>query len=169
MPHRGGCDRENWTETAFKRESVPSIYLRKRKGIVERVNVILPNPHFPRRNQNRMTRIARCIGGCTSLWSGKRISYDEPWTSFSPRHPVYSVHAARWANGAPERWSNGLRRGLSSLYFYFTRIPQLPRECISRLIRFSYDQGNCSLARYYSFLFFFFCLFKPEPFNPVTY
>lgn len=48
------------------------------------------------------------------------------WGYTRRRHPVYSIHAVRWVNGAPKRLSNGLLRYLS-LYFYFTQTAQVSR------------------------------------------
>jgi len=146
MPRRGGRDRENWT--AFNANQYHR-YMRKRKDIVEWVNVVLPQPAFSA-SQSKSTDTNRAMYGCTSPCERKADLVRRTVDLFlSLRHPVYSVHAARWANGAPERWSNGLtRRGLSSLYFYFTRLPQLPWECITHLVRFSNDQ---MIARYTSF------------------
>lgn len=90
--------------------------------------------------------------------------YNEPRTDlFSSRHPVYSVHAARWANGARKRWSNGLRRDLSSSSYsrltFILRNTQLPR--ISRLACRPWRPTPAILSSLLSFflscfLFFFF-------------
>lgn len=59
---------------------------------------------------------------------GSRTTKGGPLSS---RHPVYSVHVARWANGAPKRWSNGPRRDLSRRRIFISRDTRLPREYIA--------------------------------------
>lgn len=86
-------------------------------------------------NDNRRTGYDVDGGFRLENYLRERFRYRAKWeyVVVQPRrrHPVYSVHAVRWVNGAPKRLSNGLLRYLS-LYFYFTqtaRVSQISCFC----------------------------------------
>lgn len=123
MPHRGGGrDRENRTETVFNANQYINICGR---GKTQSSGLMSFPPTRIFHVAIKMTRFARCMGARHHA-SGKRISYDEPCGPLSLRDTLYIPYTQP---GELTVLRSGevtdSRRGLSSLYFYFTQIPQL--------------------------------------------